>query len=64
MRFEVTAPASPDMPECTCSICTTTGFLQLTVPASRLRLLPGAEPVTEYSLNTGAAKHPFCRTHA
>ena len=52
------------MPECTCSICRATGFLHLIVPASRSWLLSGAEPVTEYSLNTGAAKHPFCRTHA
>ena len=41
-----------------------TGFLHLIVPASRSRLLSGAECVTEYNLNRGAAKHPFCRTHA
>ena len=52
------------MSECTCSICTVTGFLQLIRPVSRFRLLAGAEPVTEHSLNTGAAKHPLCRTRA
>ena len=64
VRLEVTAPASPDVPECTCSICTITGFLHLIVPASRFRLLSGAEPLTEYSLNTGTAKCPPCRTRA
>ena len=64
VRFEVRAPASNDMPERTFSICMTTGFLHLIVPASRFRLLSGAECVTEYNLNRGAAKHPFCRTHA
>ena len=64
VRFEAAAPASPDVPECTCSIRTITGFLHLIVPASRFRLLSGAECVTEYNLNRGAAKHPFCRTHA
>ena len=64
VRFEVAAPVSSDMPECTCSICRATGFLHLIVPASRSRLLSGAEFVTEYNLNTGTAKCPLCRTRA
>ena len=52
------------MSECTCLICTTASLLHLIVPASRSRLLSGAECVTEYNLNTGTAKCPLCRTRA
>ena len=38
-----------------------TGFLHLIVPASRFRLLSGADALVEYTFNTGAAKHRFCR---
>lgn len=38
-----------------------TGFLHLIVPASRFRLLSGADALVEYAFNTGAAKHRFCR---
>jgi hypothetical protein len=36
------------------------GFWHLIVPASRFRLLSGAEVLTEYTFNTGVAKHRFC----
>jgi hypothetical protein len=39
-----------------------TGFLHLIVPASRFRLLRGAESLTTYTFNTGVAKHLFCKT--
>ena len=61
VRFEVDAPASPEVLECNCSICTMTGFLHLIVPASRFRLLSGESDLAEYSFNTGTAKHLFCR---
>ena len=61
VRFEVDAPASPEVLDCTCSICTMTGFLHLIVPASRFRLLSGESDLAEYSFNTGTAKHLFCR---
>jgi hypothetical protein len=38
-----------------------TGFLHLIVPASRFRLLSGEGDLAEYTFNTGAAKHRFCR---
>ena len=38
-----------------------TGFLHLIVPKDRFRLLRGAESLTEYTFNTGVAKHLFCR---
>jgi len=61
VRFEVDAPADIDALDCNCSICRMTGFLHLIVPAARFRLLGGADDLTEYTFNTGAAKHRFCR---
>jgi len=37
------------------------GFLHLIVPAARFRLLSGESDLTEYTFNTGVAKHRFCR---
>lgn len=37
------------------------GFLHLIVPATRFRLLSGESDLVEYTFNTGAAKHRFCR---
>jgi hypothetical protein len=61
VRFEVDALACIEALECRCSICRMTGFLHLIVPASRFRLLQGADVLTEYTFNTGRAKHRFCR---
>ena len=61
VRFEVDAPATLDVLDCNCSICRMGGFLHLIVPATRFRLLSGADMLTEYTFNTGAAKHRFCR---
>jgi hypothetical protein len=60
VRFEVDAPAVIEALDCNCSICRMTGFLHLIVPASRFRLLQGADMLTEYSFNTGTARHRFC----
>ena len=61
VRFEVDASARIGALECNCSICRMSGFLHLIVPAARFRLLAGAECLTEYTFNTGVAKHRFCR---
>lgn len=61
VRFEIDAPAAIDALECNCSICRMSGFLHLIVPAARFRLLAGADALSEYTFNTGAAKHRFCR---
>ena len=55
------APAELRVQDCNCSLCRMTGFLHLIVPAARFRLVSGAEALTEYSFNTGVAKHRFCR---
>jgi hypothetical protein len=59
--FEVDAPAVLTVQDCNCSLCRMSGFLHLIVPASRFRLLSGADQLTEYTFNTGVAKHRFCR---
>ena len=61
VRFEVDAASGFEVLDCNCSICRMTGFLHLIVPASRFRLLSGADALVEYTFNTGAAKHRFCR---
>ena len=61
VRFEVDASADVEALDCNCSICRMTGFLHLIVPAARFRLLSGRDDISEYTFNTGAAKHLFCR---
>ena len=61
VRFEVDAPARLRVQDCNCSLCRMSGFLHLIVPATRFRLLAGAGDLTEYTFNTGVAKHRFCR---
>lgn len=61
VRFDIDAPATLDVLDCNCSMCRMTGFLHLIVPASRFRLMAGADDLTEYRFNTGTARHLFCR---
>jgi len=60
VRYEVDAPAEITVSEFNGSICSKSGYLGLTVPASRFRLLKGADSLTTYTFNTGTAKHLFC----
>jgi hypothetical protein len=60
VRFEVDAPADLEVMECNCSMCSRSGYLHLTVPAERFRLLSGAETLTTYTFNTKTARHLFC----
>ncbi len=61
VRFEVDAPRDLELLDCNCSICRKLGYWHLIVPRSRFRLLQGEGALTEYTFNTGAAKHLFCR---
>ncbi len=61
VRFEVDAPAVMQVQDCNCSLCRMSGFWHLIVPAARFRLISGAGDLIEYTFNTGAAKHRFCR---
>ena len=62
LRFEVDLPRTVEVEDCNCSICAMSGNIHVIVPASRFRLLQGADVLTEYTFNTGGAKHRFCRT--
>ena len=57
VRFEVEAPEELTVSDCNCSVCAKSGFLHLIVPASRFRLLSGERNLSEYTFNTGVAKH-------
>jgi hypothetical protein len=59
--FEVQAPADLHVQECNCSVCSMSGFWHLIVPAAQFKLLQGEEFLTEYTFNTGVAKHRFCK---
>ena len=61
VSFEVEAPARLTVSDCNCSICRMSGYLHLIVPRERFRLLKGADRLTEYTFNTGTARHLFCR---
>jgi len=61
VQFEVDAPAHILVQDCNCSLCSLTGFLHLIVPRSSFRLTSGHEFLTEYTFNTGVAKHIFCK---
>jgi hypothetical protein len=60
VRFEVTAPRVLEVSDCNCSICTKSGYLHLTVPKSRFKLISGSEVLITYQFNTRTAKHLFC----
>ncbi|HTY51409.1 MAG TPA: GFA family protein [Steroidobacteraceae bacterium] len=62
VRFEVQAPARIGVSDCNCSICSKSGYLHLTVPQSRFKLLSGADALVAYQFNTNTAKHLFCST--
>nr|AAR24368.1 nuclear protein p30 isoform 1 [Homo sapiens] len=46
---------------CSCSICKKKQNRHFIVPASRFKLLKGAEHITTYTFNTHKAQHTFCK---
>ena len=60
VRFEVDLPDAFEVEDCNCSICAMSGNIHVIVPASRFRLLAGHDKLSEYTFNTGGAKHRFC----
>lgn len=60
VRFEVDAPRAIEALDCNCTICRKSGYLHLIVPASRFRLVQGAEVLRDYAWGTGTARHRFC----
>lgn len=62
VAFEVEAPERITAQDCSCTICTMTGFVHLIVPKSKFCLLQGEGNLVTYRFNTGVADHKFCRT--
>ena len=60
VRFEVLAPDEVELVACNCSICSMTGYQHLIVTKEQFRLLSGKTKLTNYTFETGAAKHFFC----
>jgi hypothetical protein len=42
--------------DCNCSICSKSGYLHLTVPKSRFRLLSGSDALVTCQFNTGTVE--------
>jgi len=61
VTFTVEAQASIEVEQCNCSVCSKSGYLHLIVPKDHFRLLSGEDALTEYTFNTGVAKHYFCK---
>lgn len=62
VRFKVDLPPTLEAEDCNCSICAMSGNIHVIVPASRFELLQGENDLSEYTFNTGGAKHKFCTT--
>ena len=60
VTYEVLAPDEIELVACNCSICSMTGYLHLIVPKDRFKLLTGKRKLTNYTFETGAARHLFC----
>ena len=60
VRFQAQAAAAPEVLDCNCSICAKSGYLHLIVPHADFELLSGADHLTSYRFNSGAAEHLFC----
>ncbi len=61
VRFEFEGPANIRIAECNCSICGKSGFLGMSVPKDKFRLIKGEDSLATYSFGTGVAKHTFCK---
>ena len=61
VRYEFEAASDLVVTECNCSICNKAGHLGVIVPKERFRLLCDEGHLSEYTFNTGIARHRFCR---
>ena len=60
VTYEVLAPSEVELVACNCSICSMTGYQHLIVSKDQFKLLTGKRKLTNYTFETGAAKHLFC----
>ena len=61
VRYEFEAEPDLVVTECNCSVCCKSGHLGVIVPKERFQLLSGEAHLSEYTFNTGTARHRFCR---
>ncbi len=61
VRFEVLAESIINVSRCNCSICSKSGHLGMVVPRDRFTLISGEESLTNYTFDSGVAKHLFCK---
>lgn len=61
VRFEVLASSIINVSECNCSICSKSGYLGMIVSQDRFTLKSGEKCLTEYTFDSGVAKHLFCK---
>ena len=62
VAFEVEANEKVVVASCNCSICSKSGNLHLIVPKSKFKLSKGEDNLTNYTFDSGEAKHLFCKT--
>jgi hypothetical protein len=60
VRFEANLSGTVEAQSCNCSMCQKVGFVHVIVPESRFRLTQGQGALTNYTFNTGVARHLFC----
>ena len=60
VRFEANLPDAFEVEDCNCSICAMSGNIHVIVPATNFRLIQGQDHLSEYTFNTGGARHLFC----
>ena len=62
-RVRFACDLDPSLPtsRCNCSICTKLRLWKAFVPGAALRLLEGADELSQYRFNSGRVEHAFCR---
>ena len=62
VNFQVEAQEDAEIENCSCSICTMSGYLHLIVPKDNFKILNGKSDLSTYTFNSGVAQHYFCKT--
>lgn len=60
--FEVDTELPTEALACNCSYCRRKGFILALAPAEAVRIVQGAESLTNYYFNKHIIEHPFCST--
>ncbi|KAI1701731.1 glutathione-dependent formaldehyde-activating enzyme domain-containing protein [Ditylenchus destructor] len=62
VQWECLAPTEIVAEVCNCTICTKKHNIHFIVAKEKFTLIKGKDNLTEYTFNTGIAKHTFCKT--